>query len=902
MNWRELDQHFDAALLLEAEARADYLATLQLQNPQTAARIVELLAALEQSSPLDAKIEIRLEPSFAGIRAAGEYLGNYQLQRLLGQGGMGEVWLAQASGKPPVALKLIRSEFSARVLGQRLARERDAMARVSHPNIAKLLDSGISTDGTPYLVIEYVEGDALLVAASRQRLGLRARIETLLKVAHAVAAAQAQLIVHRDIKPANILVMPNGEPKLLDFGIAKALDASGFAESSTLTHVHGGAMTPAYAAPEQHAGRAVSTASDVYSLGVVLHELLLGTRPNASAPSRLAALGAVAPGLALSPRKLSSALRGDLDVLLTTALAHEPSQRYPNAAAFAQDLHAYLSGTPLHAQPESLRYRVRKLVQRHWAVSSALALAFLAVIGASAWAWQERAVAKREAARALYVQRFIESVMSSTLPGEVRDDPPSTAELLARGGELALQDRSADPDARLALLQSLAMIQREHRAYAQADQLLAGAQQLVAQSHAPAWQMQALAADRAAVAYHLQTSSETRKRFEQAYQRAVAAGADRAWQVDGLRVLITAAVDDDDGEAARAHAERLLALTDQNDIGALTQAVVAYTFDQQFRTRALELAQLALQESRLRFGEAHAQTAYAAMRLGNVLRIKGDIDAAADQLELAVRVARVAYPHQHPQLARILEELARVRARQQRIHESTHLWREVLAIRVAHDGVDSFAAARSTSFLAAALLREGDYAQAATFALQSHARLSTLVGASNAQTMDAASYASAALLELGRHSEAIAILPALDAPMPSGIEPNAHWRFRELQLAHIQHLPPAQRVAALPGLIRSQLSSVGRDNTLALLNAIATAIDNHLVVLAREALIQAKPRVLSDDSTQQSEIVALLELLVSSNLDRVAIQAARAVVAKRRGERHFAVRSADKLLQSLPQQ
>jgi eukaryotic-like serine/threonine-protein kinase len=907
---QRLDDCLSQAMDMDATARANYLADLQTTDGAFAAELQHLLDALTQSSPLDARPALRLAPEIGLRHRPDDWINQYQLIRLLGIGGMGEVWLArdadaQKPGRPErhVALKLIRSELSAGALSARLQRERDLLARVNHPNIAALLDSGVSPEGEPYLVLEYIAGEPLLIAALQQSLSLKARVEIILAISEAVAAAQAQLIVHRDIKPSNILLTNDAQAKLLDFGIAKALDLSGRGENSTLTRAFGAALTPAYAAPEQLTGAPATTASDVYSIGVVLHELLLGSRPTAALPSKLALQGAIAPGLKLSARQLAQALRGDLDALLTTALTEDPAQRYPNAESLASDLRAYLLGTPLTAQPESFWYRVRKLVQRHRIASACVSVALVMVLLFAGLAWQRSVDARREAAGAHYVQQFIESVMSADLPGEIRDSPLSATELLARGTQAAINDANADPDARLALMLSLARIHRAHRQYSQADELLANAQDLLPQTHASSWQHAALISDRTALAFLLAPTASARAQLEESYQAAIALGASETWRSDALRVLISAAVDHDDGDAARRYADQLIKIPTNDShaaIGALTQAVVAYSFDQQFRERALVLAQQAQALARQRFGDAHAETAYASMRLGNVLRIKGDIEAAAVELDSAVSIARRAYPAGHLQLARILEELARVRVRQQRLDEGIALWREVLSIRSTHNGADSFAAARSRAFLASALIRRGEIKEGSELALQAHVILKRDLGPYNAQTMDAASYAASALIEQNRTAEAEALLPKLTDAMPEVVDPHSHWRYQELQLLRITTLPLSDRRLPLAKLTAELAANqkAPRDSALLLLQMSSVAINSQLTNEANAALGAAKALIDKDDSTQQSEIYALLKALLDE-APRAQIEAARAVVVKRRGERHFAVRSADFRLQSI---
>lgn len=360
----------------------------------------------------------------------GQRIGMFRLTRLLGKGGMAVVFLGEredADFHQKAAVKLLRRGLYSEVEQRLFRRERQLLATLEHPNIAHLIDGGVTAAGIPYLVLEYVDGDPLTQHAADRRLDVRQRLDLFLIVCRAVEAAHRALIVHRDIKPSNILVANDGTVKLLDFGIAKLLEDD--VENPTI-----GVFTPDYAAPEQIADAPVTTATDVYALGVLLHELLLGIRPQRGSMRRPSSLaGAVAskhitvPKPALLPR----ALRGDLDTIVLKCLAVEPEQRYASAGALADDIQRHLAGKPVEAHPPSNWYRARKFVQRHRgsvAITVALALAIIAALGIALW---QADVARHEAQRANMVRDFVEDIFSPIQNSVIEAKQTSVHDLLA---------------------------------------------------------------------------------------------------------------------------------------------------------------------------------------------------------------------------------------------------------------------------------------------------------------------------------------------------------------------------------------------------------------------------------------------------------------------------------------
>ena len=451
--WASLRQLLDQGLELPASEREAWLAGLEPPCPELVPRLRALLAhagspALEEALETLPRVETAAfapyPPDHASGEGSPERVGPYRLLRLLGEGGMATVWLAERTDmlqRRQVALKLPHGHWRRAGLAERLAREREILATLNHPNIARLYDAGLTADGQPYLAIELVEGERIDRWCERRQLDLPGRLRLFLQVARAVAHAHANLVVHRDLKPGNILVTENVEVRLLDFGIAKLLD-QGVAAQTELTQQSGRPLTPEYAAPEQILGTSITTAADIYALGVVLFELLAGRRPYVlKRDSRAALEDAIVQAEPAWPSRvavepgLRTALRGDLDTIVLKALRKTPEERYRTADALAEDIERYLKSEPVLARPDRAWYRARKFVARNrLAVAASAAVALAVVAGAAVAGWQAR-VAVAEQRRAAEVKAFIASIFADANPYVGRGARPLSARemlLLAR--------------------------------------------------------------------------------------------------------------------------------------------------------------------------------------------------------------------------------------------------------------------------------------------------------------------------------------------------------------------------------------------------------------------------------------------------------------------------------------
>lgn len=401
---------FRAALDIAPDERSAFL-DAQCSDPALRAQLDALLLLAMQTEPALPTLDVQAvapQPT-QPVDRSGELVGSFRLLKPLGSGGMGAVWLAErmAGFNQQVAIKWLHAGLSESAR-QRFARERETLAKLEHPGIARIVDGG-SNGSADWFAMEYVPGLPLDAYVKQAQPTLIERLNIVMALCEAVGYAHQNLIVHRDLKPSNILVGTSGQPKLLDFGVAKILDNVNQTESRA-------PMTFAYAAPEQIRGDAITTATDVYALGVILYELLTGERPHKAiskpgdgALSLLQAItdtDATAPSSALGLRTHTqsvikpSQLKGDLDTIVLKTLARDPLRRYVSAQALSDDLSKFLRGLPIAARPDSVRYRAKKWLRRQPALAAVLAVSVLSLLAMTGYSWHQAALAKRAAIEA----------------------------------------------------------------------------------------------------------------------------------------------------------------------------------------------------------------------------------------------------------------------------------------------------------------------------------------------------------------------------------------------------------------------------------------------------------------------------------------------------------------------
>ncbi|MEP7157416.1 MAG: serine/threonine-protein kinase, partial [Betaproteobacteria bacterium] len=517
-DWQRRSALFDEAVDLPASAREAWLAALMLREPVHAAAVARMLAEYDRKAddtqPLAAattlslmgvdaqNFEAQLDAATAGDLhlQPGEKIAAWRLERKIGEGGMGAVWLAERHDghfEGHAAIKFLRTGLGKTDVVDRFLRERRLLARLTHPNIARLLDAG-TYEGEPYLVMEYIEGETITAWAAVHAPHVEDRVALMLKVCRATEHAHGQLIVHRDLKPSNVLVNAKGEPSLLDFGIAKLIDDEDDEYGTALTRMTGRGFTLGYCAPEQITGEPTGVAADVFSIGVLLFEMLTGTLPfkperdgraalehaivHTDARTLGRALDAPDEAAALNRPRDAERARGDLEAIVGKSLRRNPADRYATVSALAADLEAWLAQTPISIRAEDRRYRSRLWLKRNWPLASLGAVAFLAIVGGlgvSLWQRSEALAAARlaqeEAIRATKVADYLGELIQSASPDNHAGKWPTVLALLEQSEKDLDKQFADDPRTHALLLKKLVdtndALNRDSVALAQAAQL-----------------------------------------------------------------------------------------------------------------------------------------------------------------------------------------------------------------------------------------------------------------------------------------------------------------------------------------------------------------------------------------------------------------------------------------------
>jgi serine/threonine protein kinase len=686
----------------------------------------------------------------------GDRIGPYRVLRTLGAGGMGEVYLAEradAQFEQQVAIKVVHGGALAVSMHSRLKLERQILAQLDHPNIAHLLDGGALPDGSAYLVMEYIDGEAIDVFCDLHCLDINARLKLFQTVCAAVHYAHQNLIVHRDLKPSNILVTGTGVPKLLDFGIAKLLDDRQAARHTlAVTQADIRIMTPDHASPEQVRGQAITTSSDVYVLGVLLYKLLCGTSPFFISSMRLSEIERaicekdplppshmvsaeelpesklIAESRGTSAKRLKRALDGDLDNIVLMAMRKEPERRYGSAEQLAGDIQRFLEGKPVIARRDTVSYRTSKFVKRHWLPVSAAAAATFMIIAFSVTTYeqslriaaerdraaQQRERAERERARAEEVSGFLVNLFKLSDPEENRGNQVTARELLDSGAkrlEAGLQDQ---PQTKAALLSTVGAVYDSLGQYKDALPILDEALQLQGASHDGSHIGTLLEVANARIgtgnlpgaepplqdALHISQSEFGAKSVE---------SGRTLWALGRLRFQQGRF-----GEAKDLFLQSLGILQSDNapqtDISSLLDDLArVYTRGQQWLL-ARQTYERALDIDRRVLGDDHPRISQYLDNLAFVAQNMGDLKQAETLYRDALNRKETTYGERHPETVMTKGNYGLLLQREGRLTEAEPLLRDAVAIRLSLFGPDNYNVGYARVSLAMLLHDKGDLA------------------------------------------------------------------------------------------------------------------------------------------------------------------------------------------------
>lgn len=791
--WARVTPILDEALELDSGARTAYVQRACAGDDGLRAAVERLLAADRDSGgfleqPADAYLSDVLPDPDA--LPPGTLVGPYRVIRELGHGGMGLVYLAErADGQfeQQVALKLVRTGLLGEEVQRRFLSERRILARLDHPNIAHLVDGGLAANGRPWFAMEYVDGAPLVDWCDQRRLGVLERIRLFTDVCEAVRHAHQKLLVHRDIKPSNILVTGEGRVKLLDFGIAKLLDDTDEEQGTTRTGLR--LLTPEYAAPEQVRGEAVTTATDVYALGAMLYELLVGRRVHQFARLTPAEIERVicleeptVPSFAVArdrdqavrrgtdTGRLRRHLRGDLDTVILRALQKDPGRRYPTADALLADLRRYLDGLPVEARPDSTWYRTSRFVRRHWiGVSATVAVVLALAVGLAVAIWQAR-VAAHQAARATAVKEFLLGIFRTADPVEARGRDVRARELLDRGVTQVDSALLGQPELQEELLAALGQIHQSLGLYDQADSLLSRAVEAARQAHGErSAEYAARLNDHGAVLRLAGKLGSAESVLNMALAARTARFGPRHPEV-ATTITELALVADDRGDSPRANdlARKAMEI-DRNHYGP-ADLHVARDLELMARLHGEIGGELPLADSAYRAALAILRRSHDAGH-PDVLRVQNGLAAnlralrrfpEAETLQVAtLRELQRLHPEGHPDVATSLTNLGILYSRQRRYVEAESAQVQALAMRERLLGPNSRGTLETLNDLAVLLASAQQPERAEAMLRTAAVRSEAALGPENPATRSAIGNLGVLLTTNGHYLEAESVLTRL---------------------------------------------------------------------------------------------------------------------------------------------
>lgn len=717
-NWKQLWEVFEAAVDLPEPERTAYLKATCAGDQALLEQVQKLIARdAQESGPLDRAIdpEAVIDAVSAGTPKS---VGPYRIEEEIGRGGAGQVFLGTRDDpdfEQKVAIKLIPLGRYSQSVQKRFLLERQILSDLDHENIARLLDGGITDEGIPYLIMEFIDGVPIDEYCDSHSLSLEQRLVLFRQVCDAVHYAHRQLVVHRDIKPGNVLVDQQGRVKLLDFGVAKLLEP-GFAENLPATETVGRMATPEYASPEQLRGERLSTATDIYSLGVLLYQLLTGRRPiDIDRSDLVSAVSAITLNEPVRPSAMQRSpasrpesrapaarlLRGDLDNIVMLALRKDPDRRYASAALFSQDIERYQAGFPVLARAESVSYRVGKFVRRHpfGVAATTLAAVLLAGLAVTSFIQAQNlevalAEARLEQQKSSQIAEFLQGLFEANDPFAVNPQEQSTQSLLAAGADRIQNDLADQPELQAALMKTMADVYLNMSLYEDAEDLAQRALSIFeSSSGAGSTEAKETRLTLSRIAY-LKEDYET-----------------------SLALCEPVIADTEPGTRLRISAQLLCA-------GSLTSAG-RYEESIELAQGVLRSAQTVEADDRLEANQ----------RLGNNYWFLADYDLARQHYQAAYDALREKYGAAHPRSIAGLGRIASVDLRVGALEQAEITHREVLRQSIAALGRNHSQSASALNETGVVLLSRGKYPEAETMFKDSVEIYQSLEGAESSNAM-----------------------------------------------------------------------------------------------------------------------------------------------------------------------
>ena len=733
--WKKLSLIFDKVLTLPQERRTVYIKNICGNDPELEKKVRDMLGKMEES---DQFFEDRFKKNQAVINELdsvlenagqsedyfeGKTIGRWVVTELIGRGGMGSVYKAQRTDESGLqqigALKIVHQSLITPSHIERFKLEQQILSGLQHPNISGFIDSGITDDGIPYMVMEYVEGESILEYCNRQNLSIEKRLEIFKTICRTIQYAHKSLIVHRDLKPENILITKDGHVKILDFGIAKLLDPNLYKGSAIETKPGMRMLSLEYASPEQISGNPVNISTDIYSLGVLLYKLLTDLHPfetdnlsyrevekivlenNAPLPSaRLAnltdpnRLKKIANQKSTEPSELIKKLNGDLDAIINKALRKDPERRFDSVESFLHDVDRYQNGLPVYARPDTLGYRTRKFIHRHmWAVSAA-ALAILALtVGLAATLWQaEQARQNAEQARqneqqAEQVSAFMLELFEGSDPNRANDGSTTVRELLDQGYKKFRTELTDQPVVRARMLSTIGTVYSNLGLYDEAlpalEESIAGFRNVDDQSHNYAQALLLFANLQYRLGEWDKAETAARHAYEIILNHYEESDSDMASIMNTLALVL-----EEKGEMEEAYKlyRRVIEIRrnqpEQNSDLAINLNNLAILLQQDGELdEADELFREAITVVKEEWGEEHPYMAFLLNGYSGVHEDRGDFEKAIDTMQRAHEIGRAVFPEDHPFIAVVIHNIGRIYEMMENHEEASQYYAEGLALR-----------------------------------------------------------------------------------------------------------------------------------------------------------------------------------------------------------------------------